>query len=293
MTRDQWIGKIHEGTVAIFSDIPKKHQDVEMAFHWVASGFGSLRGVPSHLVTDEIRIEAVRAKGGDGSDGLTAYSMVTIKPSDTERYEEIALLAMKTSDRNFWVVDRDFHNNDFLKKALRVNAESLLPLLDEDANLDGMDIELTQDLIDMAVSGSASYFDKLKKNQFSPHAVRQCIQNAEMDYRLLVDIGQFDALVDVIKDGWWGEHLSEKPRNLSDCAVKLLVSKKDEDKLVYRAFAMTYPMRDVIAFFAGDALQRELLHMYSRKELTPYLKSGPLSENKAFKGRLLESELGL
>jgi hypothetical protein len=293
MTRDQWIQRIHEGKVNIFGSIPKKHQDTEMVFHWVASGFGSLKEVPLNLVTDEIRMEAVRAFRNDGSDGLTAYSMVTIKPSHTERYEETALLAIKTRALNIWVVDNAFLNNDFMKKALKINGDALLPLLDEDANLDGMDIELSQDLIDVAVSCSASYFGKFKKNQYSRQAVVECIKHCDFDYQHLVDIDQVDALVEVIKTGWWGDHLPEKPSNLSDCAVKLLVSKENQEKLVYRAFAMNYPIRDVIAFFAGPTLQDEILQMYSRKDLTPFFKSGPLSENKALKGRLLESELGL
>jgi hypothetical protein len=287
MTRDQWIQRIHEGKVNIFGDIPKKHQDVEIVFHWVASGQGHLREVPLHLVTDDIRIEAMAPR----NKGLTTYSLVAIKPSHTERYEEIALLGMKANARNLWVVDKNFHNNDFMKKALMVNGDALLPLFDEDARLDAMDIEITQDLIDLAVSRSASYFGKFKSSQFSPHAVRECIKNCEMDYQRLVDIGQFDALVDVIKTGWWGDHLPEKPRNLSHCAVQLLSD--HEDKLVYRAYAKTFPIPDVIAFLAGPTLRQEVFEMYTAKELAPFLKEGPLSEDKAFKGRLLESELGL
>jgi hypothetical protein len=295
MTRDRLLQRIALGKYQNFSEIGKKHLDSEVALAWLKTGLGSLREIPLHLVTDELRIEAMTGKSTTGAHGgLSPHSLSSIKPSHTERYEEIALLGIKTSERNIFVVDHDVLNNDFMKKALQVNGNALLPLLDEDANPEAMGMAITQELIELAVSRSASYFGHLKKDQYSQQAVRECIQNVKMvpkDFQSLTDAGHFDVLVEVIKTGWWGDHLPEKPSNLSDCAVKLLVS--PEDKFVYRAYAMTYPIRDVIAFFAGPTLRQELLQMYSRAELAPHLKEGPLSEDRAFKGRLLESELGL
>lgn len=293
MSRDRLLQRIAQGKYYNFSDIQKKYQDPEVAMAWLATGLGSLKEIPLHLVTDDLRILAMMDSKGAGATSLSTYSLSTIKPSHTERYEEIALQGIKSNVRNIFVVDYSVMNNDFIKKALLVNGEALMPLLDEYTTPEGMGLEITQDLIDVAVSCSASYFGKFKKNQYSRQAVVECIKHCEFDYQHLVDIGQTDALVEVIKTGWWGDHLPEKPSNLSDCAVKLLISKENQEKLVYRAFAMNYPIRDVIAFFAGPTLQEEILQMYSRKELTPFFKSGPLSENKALKGRLLESELGL
>lgn len=294
MTRDRLLQRIAQGKYYNFSDIQKKYHDPEVAMAWFKTGLGSLKEIPLPLVTDELRIEAMKSQSNVGSDGLTAHSLVTIKPYHTERYEEIALLGIKTSERNIFVVDHDVLNNDFMKKALQVNGKALLPLLDEDANPEAMGISITQELIELAVSRSASYFGQFKKDQYSLQAVRECIQNVKMapkDFQSLADAGHFDVLVEAMKAGWWGDHLPEKPSNLSDCAVKLLVS--TDDKIVYRAYAKTYPIRDVIAFLAGPTLRQELLQMYSRAELTPHLKNGPLSEDRAFKGRVLESELGL
>lgn len=290
MNRDEIIQKIDQGDILWFDEIPVDLQDEEMAKLWICCTHGCLKDLPHYLVTDEIRIMAMKSSDNPGEVGLATQSFDSICYTDTSRYEEIALLAIKNNYKNAWYVDHEILSEEFLRKALAVNGAALLPFLDEPDFLRNIGFELTQTLIDLAVSGAPNYFGSFKKHQYTREAVCKCIIDHDFPHEFLLNIDQFDALVDVIKSGVWPSHFHDQPKNLKNGIGKMMLM--PDKRILYRAYVMTHPIGDVIAAMVGY-YRFELLNMYSKAELAPFIKDGLLADDREFKGRLLANEMGL
>jgi hypothetical protein len=273
-------------------DVPVQYQSYQMARGYIASGRCSLKNIPERFIDDDLRLLAVSVGADSIFGSLATESFKLITPSQSERYEEIALLSIKQDCRNARHVDSTVMNNDFMKKALAVNGEALIPFLKSSAH--SSKINLTQELIDLAVSSSPTYlkFDAFRPDQYLAEAVSQLIKNHKFNLPILLKLGHFTTLVEVIKEGSWPNHFPEKPSNLK-AGIDTMMSQPEDRILVYRAYVMSYPIADVVALMSNPHYRPELLNMYSRAELEPFLKGGPLAEDREFKGRLLENEMGL
>jgi hypothetical protein len=275
-----------------FDDVPAQYQTYQLARIYIGTGKCSLKGIPERFIDDDLRLLAVEMAQSAAYAGLAKESLMAIKPSDTERYEELALASIRYDDSNVRYVDSTVMGNEFMKKALAVNGDALLAFLRDAAHMGRID--LTQELIDLAISNSATYFkfDAFPLDQYRVEAVSQCIKSQKFNLRDLLKVGHFQTLVEVIKEGCWPDHFPEKPSGLKS-GIDTMMHQPEHSILVYRAYVMSHPISEVVAHMTNTQYSAELLNMYSKEELAPFLKNGPLAKDREFKGRLLENELGL
>ena len=277
--------------IQAFDAIPAQFQVEPWARFYIGMGKCSLKNIPAHLIDDDMRLLAVNVVPHDVSGKLAIESFLTIRPADSERYEEIALAFIKHDWTNVNYIDSSIINNAFMEKALAVNGMALIPFL-QDLKCVGK-IELTQELIDLAISCSPAYikFEAFLHDKYRAEAVSECIKKHLFDWNRLKKIGHFQTLVDVIKGGDWPTHFPDKPESLADGVEKMLSTSKN--RIVYRAYVMANPLADVIGCMDSLEKKLELLDMYTNAELAPFLREGPLAVDRDFKGRLLELGLGL
>jgi hypothetical protein len=293
MTRDDLYKQIDDWKPVLFIDIPEDLQDAETAYRWIAKGIGTLINVPKHLIDDNLRLAAVSREITGGLRGERTISFKSINFSDTDRYEEFALIAITDDYLNILNVDVALMSNEFMMKALAANAHSLYPLLGHPNILEQRKITITQEMIDFAVANSTAYFRTMpfREDQYRVEAVRKCIKNHYFDLNLLHKIGHFSTLVNVIKDGYWPGHFSEQPVDLVDAFEKIELLPTNQ--VVYRAYVMSHPIEEVIACIDTREQKIELLNMYSHSDLMPFLKGSHLAKDQELKGLLLENVLGV
>lgn len=276
--------------INLFDAIPAKFQVEPWARFYIGMGKCSLKNIPAHFIDDHMRLLAVNVGPHDVSGKLALESFLTIKPADTDRYEEIALAFIKHEWANASFVDLSIINPAFLTKALAVNEKALIPFLKDLKHMGK--VEDTQELIDLAISSSPAYFrfQAFLHGKYTAKAVSECIKKHVFGFKQLVKIGHFQTLVDVIKEGDWPAHFPDQPVSLKDGISRMMLM--PDHRIVYRAYVVAHPIQEVIA---GMVIHHkfELLDMYTKAVLAPFLKEGPLADDQDFKGRLLEREMGL
>jgi hypothetical protein len=290
MTRDEVVSKVLGRQLVFFREIPEHLQDADLAKLWVNQSNGSLRDIPAHLIDDEVRLSAMTPTAGNRftNSQNVVDSLSLIDPQHTERYEEIALNGVCSSPRAIWSVDFSFLNNSFFKKALDRNCNALLFLVNQPEKLERSKILIDQDVIDLAVSGSASYFGYFKNHQYRKGALRSCIKNNTFGYGDLVAIGRFDVLVDMVREGFWPINGPDLPENLESGIVDMLAGSH-----IHQAYVQTFPIKEVVDNMTTPIRKMELLKMYCAEELAAILKTTHLGQDRAFKAHILESGLGL
>lgn len=290
MTREELVTRVLNGYLDLFSEIPENFQDKDLATMWVGQGLGGLRDIPAHLIDDKIRLSAMTPTNGNQSGNVqnVVDSLSLIDPSQTDRYEEIALCGVIFSAKAIWSVDYSLLTSSFLKKALAGNSRALLPLVSQAETLKRSGIVIDQDVIDAAVSGDPSYFGFFKNHQYSEKSLRNCIKNHNFSYRNLIAIGRFDVLVEMVREGFWLHDRYEEPGNLEN-GIEIMM----QGCLLHEAYVRQYPINEVVEHMTTPSRKDALLKMYSYAELTPLLKTTHLGQDRAFKAQLLESGLGL
>lgn len=289
MTLGEVISGILNGKFQRFSNIPAEHLSTKVAELWVENGLGSLYDIPDELINDEVRIAAMApASRKSLTESLVIESFMNIKPWQTRRYEELALLGIKRTIRVFGEVADEYLTKDFLIKALTVNSGALMPLTARAKKR--IEKVVDNEVVELAASRSAGYLLQFDHHQITEKAVKDCITHQCFDYQVLVDIGRYQVLVDMIREGFWPKDRPAAPDSLESGIQRFLPM---QECLLHRAYILQFPIQDVIANMDTPSRRLALLQLYSAEELTPYLKTKELSQDKAFKGRLLESEMGL
>jgi hypothetical protein len=280
---------IRRGIFARFSDIPEEHQTIEAATRWVDLGKGSLYDIPERLITDPVRVAAMSPSSVEAmTNNLIIESFMNLKPWQTGRYEELALLGMKRANQIFTYVDDEFLTKEFLMQALMANAHALMPLTKSTQKR--IKHAVDQEVVDFAVSLAASYLFQFGAEQLTDKSVRSCIANQSFNYKILIDIGFYHVLVDMIREGFWPGDRPSAPDSLEGGIERFLPI---PECLLHRAYILQFPIQDVITQMNTPERKNALFHLYSADDLTPYLKTTHLGQDKAFKGRILESGMGL
>jgi hypothetical protein len=107
--------------------------------------------------------------------------------------------------------------------------------------------------------------------------------------------GMFRLMADRILVGDWPPEVADigfagiKPTSLEDGVHWLTKCEQSQDhETLYMAYAMTYPIEQVVPAMRGTRLKKLLLEMYSPKELKPFLRA-----DRELSGLMLEDGLGL
>lgn len=280
---------IRLGTIKKFSDIAEEHQTTHTATRWVDLGRGSLFDIPDRLINDSVRIAAMSPSSDKPmTKNLVIESFMNIKPSQTGRYEELALLGIKKTSQIFMYVEDEYLTKEFLMKALRANPKALMPLTK--ATQKRIEIAADQEVVDLAVSLASGYLYQFDSDKLTENSVRVCIANQSFNYQVLIEIGHYGVLVDMIREGFWPEDRPFAPDSLESGIKRFLPI---PECLLHRAFILQFPIKEVIEQMNTPERRNALFHLYSTDELTPHLKTTHLGQDKALKGRLLESEMGL
>ena len=272
-----------------FSEIPEEHQTTDAAKRWVDLGRGSLFDIPDRLINDSVRIAAMSPSSDRlMTKNLVIESFMNIKPRQTGLYEELALLGIKKTSQIFTYVEDYCLTKDFILKALKANPDALMPLTKRVKTR--IEHAVDQEVVDLAVSLSAGYLHQFDRDQLTENSVRSCIANQSFNYQVLINIGHYSVLVDMIREGFWPKDRPSAPDSLESGIERFLPI---PECLLHRAFILQFPIQDVIAQMNTQERINALFHLYSSDELAPHLKTTHLGQDKAFKGRILESGMGL
>jgi hypothetical protein len=292
MTREELESLVvnREGQIELFQELPKQHQDKAMAHLWISHGRGSLRDIPEALIDDDLRLAAMAPwSGSESTNRLNIIdSLGLIEPGHTERYAEIALRGVINCSPAIWSVDFSFLTSDFLKKTLAGNPLALASLVRDEDRFTRSKIVIDQDVIDLAVSNSTGYFGYFKAHQYTEGAIRNLINKILINYEELITIGRFNVLIEMIREGFWPGNFHKLPTDLDD-GIDLMM----EGSFLYQAYVMQYPTKEVIEKMTTPERKAMLRKMYPAEELLKHMQGTHLGGDRAFKGSLLESELGL
>jgi hypothetical protein len=67
-----------------------------------------------------------------------------------------------------------------------------------------------------------------------------------------------------------------------------------DDKPLYHLYLRSFPLDEVVTEMSTPARRRELLSVLTREETLHYMKAVPaLKNDRSFKGRALENDLGM
>lgn len=305
MTRDELIKKLkgcleelqrHEFLVEeiSFSEMPAEHIDNEVIQLWLQFPWASLYYVPKHFLSDDLRRFAVSLPVSGKTTDI--FPLAYIQKADTENYEEIAMLAIKTSGYSMVNVDPSLHSEAFFLKALEANSKALVPFVDGIKRQRGK-IKWTQAMIDSAVSKDVAYLMTLDSSKIKMECVETMIQTSGATLTQLANIGLLPVMSGMMSKGlWWSTHVP-KPKSLADCLDALLFSlyvpAMQDQNILYKAYVGSFPAEKVLPLLIQREQEDLFFDIYTHEQLMDTLKSGLLNEHQQIKGRLLESEIGL
>jgi hypothetical protein len=138
--------------------------------------------------------------------------------------------------------------------------------------------------IDFALDTS---FEQLPKDYLTNLMTKQCSSFLVFRRR-----GMLDVMADRITIGDWPTNYAYKafkPSTLEEGVEKLkATSPNSEHEALYMAYAMTYPIEQVVPVMRGSRLRALMVEMYSFDSLKPFMRA-----DRELRGAMLEDGLGL
>lgn len=277
-----------------FERIPEELRKPKVIAGWLRSGNGSLKDVPDRYLTDELRLGAlsrVHRKSSEVDPAWESAQHILSNPDLKHLHADVHQKLLV--DGSISKIDQSLVTRDFLLKAVESNGDNLIPYLDGKGGLKGLPFDLDQELIDAAVSTSASLFEAFRPEQYSLEAMKANLRNCSYsDHSFLKRTGHPTLMTDMMRDeGHWPSS-DPRPRFLEDAVEKMMNCKGD--RKYYHFYLRQFPLQDVVTEMRTPKRRQELLALLTPDEAIQYLKMTPgLKNDRVFKARLLEDELGL
>jgi hypothetical protein len=271
-----------------FKEMPRDLLTREVLQVWIKND-GDFTEIPKDFVDDELRWLAVNRSHEEML--VREYPLSVIAREDTPCYEDLVYLALSKCHMNMEHVDPGLHSEAFFLKALEANHLSLMPFM---SGYKKDTIELTQAMIDSAVSKEAGYVRFFQKSQLKKECLERLITEGTNDGLAIAAAGLLDLMSELMRGGYWPE-MMHKPSCVEEALDLLLQNHHSAESLAiyYRAFIRAHPTEEVLPLMMSEALQYFITEVYSAKELMPHLRAGLLKGAPRVRGMLLEEGLGL
>jgi hypothetical protein len=284
-----------------FDDIPKKLRVPESLFVWVYDAPAMLKEIPLAFVDDDIRFAGVQNYGD---------VIEFISKDDTDRYEEIALCAVRSHPASFNKIDPCVFSDHFFVEAIKSRCDVVFHIRKALDN----GYKLTSEIVGAAVEHSISAISSLMGAEgfaelVTDEMVRRGVSTSFVDeYAWWIDMGSLERLgktsvvKDVISSGFWPITFRSdfddayfpdvvRPASLADAIDKYRTEIRTNGNLpeLFKFAVLSYAHDDVIAALESTSEGLDTLQtLYTEKELAPHIK-----KYKGLKGRFLEDTLGM
>jgi hypothetical protein len=277
-TLSRAIALIYENKHRQFSELPEDIQTPEVVMLWLRMHDDSLREIPAHLVSDDVRRYAVQQ---------CAVNIRHIRAKDTAIYRDLFLRATRgvgvemghidaeaigPRDMGLWIASRPSLEDDFVRVRRWNSAD------DRDLYYQEM-FAVTPIMIsfgDMLKMPDSIVLEGAKS--YGIVAKVLIILEAQKRTETLRKLSELE--------NWT---IMKKPQNLDEAASHFLDGVKPNEMLLLKPFIRSFPIADVCQVMSHSVCQQEaLVNLYSEEELKPLY-----SDLQHTKKRLLEISLDL
>lgn len=276
-----------------FERLPAELKCAEVAERWVTHIHENMPGLDAadaftlighnspELITDRVRLLAV---------GLSANTLIQIKPEDTTAYKEIALLAISKSARGIHLLNEEFRTPEMLQAIFEQSPEriDLWP-----KSHHWMRPLITPEMNSALIETNLKFALCLDENEVSREQWHKLLSENPENYSDIENRGRLHVLVDFVKDGGWlapregfnweqVDSIDEALRAFSD------MGKNEPWRTLYKAKLHTFPVEDVLAATNHHSQIPALTKIYPDEVLRKSMK-----HNRALRAHFLENDLGM
>lgn len=278
------------GSYNNYWDIPQRELSELSLVAWLIAG-GTFEQIPAEHRTENVIWAAVRHD-------REAFKL--IGRHEVSDYRELSVNAVQLGYATFQDVPAEYIDEEFLIDATShtFGRSTTKTLLDAHPNLITEQVAKAvcsrsiSQARDFCVAGGVKALGLLKDEYLV-----EAIQKQTSDATYLNDLYKTYVLVSMIAEGFWPKHVSianaalyrQPPETPAEALERLCEKLSPGDKVLHRCWLQSRPMGQVVSALQDSQKGLdELFEIYPEQELRKHMKS-----NRALRGRLLESDLGM
>jgi hypothetical protein len=301
-TKHDVLNEMHTGRDILlsFDLIPEHLLDTELVMTWMTMrqlrmglhAEESLAHIPRHLINDALLLKAI---------DMQYDALGCIKPDMAEDYLSLVLHSVRRSKRGYHYIDPSYQTEATLDEII-LHANENLKIHTVDPHLKWIRDLMTQERIDRVSATNFLFASRIGLEKMEWGALKTLLKHSCAFYQFLDGQNQLHFLTRMLAEGEWpvvdpnDSYLPVRSKTLADGILRMMIGSnpvyqstyRTEYFYMYKAYVMTYPIKEVVAAMQTPEKLKVLLEMYGTEELRPYMHL-----NRNLRGALLEETLGL